>query len=366
MKVEKPPRHPSEKVEKEKVEKPSPSDAKPPEAKPLSHDPAKASEGEAYEPFDPSAAKGTPLELVLLNLGYDLAAASQWSALDSGTALCRAEAFRPVGLHPQPPGRVDQDHQGQATKCDRESVLGRISMEKGMAAMAMMPLPVWIAGHGYLGKEPQQGAEEGVEQEHGAAKDDKDAKAGAKHQRSQPAACRSAYAPEETPLPYRNGRGDLVVTVHRSKMAGLVLSQERGGEVSSGSSPFSSRDSSPGPTKASESWTEDESLVPSAEPSIEPRLIGYRPPAFRAEESASLTARQQQQEEEEEEESALDRLKKKGRKRKLVPPLPLLNSLHLQPSPVPGHASAAPSTAALPPDPSQDPSPGPIETPNEG
>ena len=151
-----------------------------------------------YEPFDP-AIFGAALSRAAI--GYDAASAMFLCALHHGTSLSRCESMvssAPASLAPPlPPPRyaTDRGHK------HRSEALALYALEGGIAPMNMMPLPTHIEGEGRMGlgefvfAEPQD--------DHGGGR-----------------AYGSGF---KAPAPYRNEKGCLMVTVHRSRMIGLTL-----------------------------------------------------------------------------------------------------------------------------------------------
>ena len=89
--------------------------------------------------------------LARANIGYDAAAASLYSALQSGAQLSRYEAM--VTTTETFGGKENTGLASDLDKCDdpRRAVINGVTMEKGIKPMDMMPLPTWIEGEGNLG-----------------------------------------------------------------------------------------------------------------------------------------------------------------------------------------------------------------------
>ena len=125
---------------------------------------------------------------------------------------------------------------------------------------------------------------------------------------------------------YRNRQGNLMLTVHRSKMTGLVLSDKR-----VRSSPSPAADSSSVGGNVPSTWMDSESLVPLPSESSHDGAAGLAVHESRPSDTETLgraaSTAPSLLSDDQEEESALDRLKKKGRKRKLVPPVPLVTQI---------------------------------------
>jgi len=168
----------------------------------------------------------------------------------------------------------------------RQAALSKVPMEAGVGAMAMMPLPTWIDGEGPMGFGISKAAV------------DASAKDALERMSGQPA-YGGAF---DAPTPFRNARGELIVVVHRSRMIGLVLVGEAAAPPRALSPPVPPQP--PRPTA---------SPAPAAREHAIAHLDGASTfaPTHAPDSSPSSEG-------DEGEMSALDRLKSRGRKRKLT------------------------------------------------
>eukprot|EP00615_Pteridomonas_danica_P004691 CAMPEP_0114369336 /NCGR_PEP_ID=MMETSP0101-20121206/31599_1 /TAXON_ID=38822 ORGANISM="Pteridomonas danica, Strain PT" /NCGR_SAMPLE_ID=MMETSP0101 /ASSEMBLY_ACC=CAM_ASM_000211 /LENGTH=462 /DNA_ID=CAMNT_0001520145 /DNA_START=5 /DNA_END=1393 /DNA_ORIENTATION=+ len=285
-------------------------------------------EVELFEPYDPTVG-GEILDRV--KLGFDSKAAAFFSALESGSAMSRCECMV-VSNVSQPTSTVDEKIPNKSQKKDiRAAVIDAVIMEKGVRAMDMSPLPTYIQGEGILGNPLPVSAHAAVDNA------------------PEPVVSKKAYGNHfKAPKPFRNDQGQLIVTLHQSRMGGNVVFTTK-----KNNSMNTQKESSSSPSNLSVPIEDDNELehkshqIPSdvrllsdnisnqiiddnlnnspeinqisKQEQAQESLISVPQEEVQQAAAVSIKGHEESMIEEQEQESALDRLKNRGRKRKPPP-----------------------------------------------